>query len=394
MSDLETNSEDYNKQKRREKRIAEMKEEKRRYEKKIRLIKKISLFAGMAVIVIALAVLMVNLFSTKTQNIEPEQVSDNNLLVSEEEIEPVVVSNNAVTSDCVEADLPREVLYPYCASEPEKYGIYSGYTVRKTDKTGYIWDEDVISEYAILVDLGTGDVVAQKEANTRINPASMTKILTVLVAAENIEDVDEMVTVTIEATDYAYVHDLSAAGFDKDETVTVKDLMYGTILPSGGDAAYALAVHVAGSHENFVDMMNEKLKELGLSSTAHFTNCVGLYDENHYCTVTDMAMILKAAVENELCREVLSEHIYTTSATDKHPDGITLSNLFLRRIEDKDTHGEVLCAKTGFVAQSGNCAASYARSNDGHQYICVTGKSTSAWRCIYDHVEIYDDYTE
>lgn len=393
MSDIETNSEEYNKQKRREKRIAEMKEEKRRYEKKMRLIKKICLFAGMAVIVIALVVLIVNLFTQKTPEVELEQVSENQLLVNEEEVEPIV-SNNAVTSDCVEADLPREVMYPYSASEPEKYGIYSGYTVTKTENTGYIWDEDVVSQYAILVDLGTGNVVAQKEANTRINPASMTKILTVLVAAENIEDIDEKVTVTIEATDYAYSHDLSAAGFARDETVTVKDLMCGTILPSGGDAAYALAVHVAGSHENFVDMMNDKLKELGLSSTAHFTNCVGLYDENHYCTVTDMAMILKAAVENELCREVLSEHIYTTSSTEQHPDGITLSNLFLRRIEDKDTHGEVLCAKTGFVAQSGNCAASYARSNDGHQYICVTGKSTSAWRCIYDHVEIYDDYTK
>ena len=108
----------------------------------------------------------------------------------------------------------------------------------------------------------------------------------------------------------------------------------------------------------FVDMMNEKLAELGLSDTAHFTNCVGLYDENHYCSIYDMAMILKAAVENDLAREVLTAHTYTTSATEQHPEGITISNWFLRRIEDKDTKGTVVCAKTGFVAQSGNCAAS------------------------------------
>ena len=124
--------------------------------------------------------------------------------------------------------------------------------------------------------------------------------------------------------------------------------MYGTILPSGGDAALALAEYVAGSHDKFVDMMNDKLKELGLSDTAHFTNCVGIYDDDHYCTLSDMAMIMKAAVENDLAKEILKTHIYTTSQTPEHPEGIEISNWFLRRIEDKDTGGEVICAKTGF----------------------------------------------
>jgi D-alanyl-D-alanine carboxypeptidase (penicillin-binding protein 5/6) len=104
--------------------------------------------------------------------------------------------------------------------------------------------------------------------------------------------------------------------------------------------------------------MNEKLEELGIADTAHFTNCIGLYDDNHYCTAYDMAVIMKAAVENELCREVLSAHTYTTSSTEQHPDGITISNWFLRRIEDKDSGGLVLCGKTGFVNQSGSCAVS------------------------------------
>lgn len=143
----------------------------------------------------------------------------------------------------------------------------------------------------------------------------------------------------------------------------------------------------------FVDMMNEKLAELGLSDTAHFTNCVGLYDENHYCSIYDMAMILKAAVENDLAREVLTAHTYTTSATEQHPEGITISNWFLRRIEDKDTKGTVVCAKTGFVAQSGNCAASYEETDSGKHYICVTANAHSSWRCIYDHVAVYQEYT-
>lgn len=276
----------------------------------------------------------------------------------------------------------------------ERMPFFQGYAAKMDDSTPYLANEEVKSNYAILVDLDTGRVLAQKNANTVINPASMTKILTLLVAAEHLTDLDQPFTMTIEITDYAYVNDCSAAGFAKDETVTVRDLMYGTILPSGGEAAAALAIATAGSLEAFTDLMNEKLEELGLSSTAHVTNCIGLYDENHHCTVYDMAMILKAAVENELCYTVLSAHTFTTMETEEHPEGINLSNLFLRRIEDKDTHGEVVCAKTGFVNESGNCGASYAVSNEGKHYICVTGDAWSAWRCIYDHVAIYQQYTK
>ena len=142
-----------------------------------------------------------------------------------------------------------------------------------------------------------------------------------------------------------------------------------------------------------MELMNRKLEQLGLSDTAHFTNCVGLFDENHYCTVYDMALILKAATDNELCRKVLSARTYATSiASEQQPEGILLSNWFLRRIEDKDTHGEVLCAKTGFVNQSGSCAASLAVDHAGREYICVTTGSISNWACIYDHVELYQAF--
>jgi len=196
----------------------------------------------------------------------------------------------------------------------------------------------------------------------------------------------------LEITDYAYVNDCSSVGFLDEEQVPVRDLFYGTVLPSGGDAAVGLATYVAGSHEAFVDMMNQKLSELGLSDSAHFTNCVGLYDENHYCTVYDMAIIMKAAMQNELCREVLSAHTYTTTPTEQHREGIIISNWFLRRIEDKDTGGLVIGAKTGYVVQSKSCAVSYGTFAGGTPYICVTAGSNSSWRCIYDQVEIYTRY--
>ena len=268
------------------------------------------------------------------------------------------------------------------------------YKFDTTSKTSTIYNEEIISSHVILVDESTDTIVASKGAKERISPASMTKVMTVLVAAENIteEQLDDTFTMTREITDYGYVNDCSSVGFLDGEEITVRDLFYGTILPSGSDAAVGLATYVAGSHEAFVDMMNEKLKELGLGESSHYTNCVGLYDKEHYSTVYDMAVIMKAAVQNDFCKKVLSEHNYITTPTTQHPEGINISNWFLRRIEDKDTGGEVLCAKTGYVMQSKNCAVSYGSFANGSPYICVTAGSSSSWRCIYDHVEIYNEY--
>ena len=256
--------------------------------------------------------------------------------------------------------------------------------------------EELTSKHAIVIDLTGEKILARKAADTVISPASMTKILTLLVAAEHIEDerqLDDTYTIDITITDYCFVNECSVAGFNRDEAVTVRNLMYGTILPSGAEAALGLANYIAGSHEAFVEMMNEKVAELGLSETAHFTNCVGLYNKQNVCTVYDMAMILRAAMENELCREVLTTKIYTIPASDEHPEGMTLSNWFLRRIEDyvPDTM-KVIGAKTGYVSQAGSCAASIAQTEDGDYYICVTANTTSSKQCVQDHVQLYTTY--
>lgn len=267
------------------------------------------------------------------------------------------------------------------------------YSAKTTAETKTM-NGEVFSNYGIFIDLETDTVLAERNSSAVINPASMTKILTILTAAEALgeERLDEAVTVSKEATEYSFVNECSNAGFEAGETVTVRDLFYGTILPSGGEAAAELAVFTSGSMEEFVSQMNRKAEELGLSDTAHFTNCAGLYDENHHCTVYDMAMILEAALDNPFCREVLSARTYTTSPTTEHPEGLLLSNWFLRRIEDKDTGGEVLSAKTGYVVQSGSCAASYGKSHSGKEFICVTADATSSWRCIYDHVALYQQF--
>ena len=255
---------------------------------------------------------------------------------------------------------------------------------------------ELVSEYAVIIDLDTNAILAQKRPRTVISPASMTKILTLLVACEHITDesmLDDTITIDLNITNYTYANECSVAGFEIGEAVPVRELLYGTILPSGGEAALGLARYVAGGHDAFVEKMNEKAVELGISATARFSNCVGLYDENNVCTVYDMALILMAALENELAREVLTTKVREIPANAYHSEGMVLSNWFLRKIEDHVPDGiEVVGAKTGFVDEAGNCAASYAETSDGGRYICVTGDSTSSWQCIRDHVQLYETY--
>lgn len=294
-------------------------------------------------------------------------------------------------SDDTELSAPElNPIIDYIEPEPEPVKQYEAHVTDNTITTG----ADVISERSVMIDLSSGDILMQKGYKDRISPASMTKVLTVLVAVEHLtpEQLDDTFIITEEITSYVWQHDCSAVCWSNNETVTVRDLLYGTILPSGADAAVGLATYVAGSQEAFVELMNEKIEELGLSETSHFTNCVGLYDENHYSTCYDIAMMMEAAIDNPLALEVLSARKYTTTATPEHPSGIEISNWFLRRIEDKDTGGQVVAAKTGFVNESRNCAVSYGIDNDGNGFVICTQGSTSSWRCIYDHVAIYKQF--
>ena len=335
-------------------------------------------------------VLAVVLLMTVAITIFKKQSGAEDTIAIEESVQEEMVSNDSnQQAEVVEQEVEEsETDIPLAISTGEVYSFEA------TSETTAIYNEEIISSNVILIDENTDTIIASKGAKERISPASMTKVLTILVAAEHIteEQLEDTFVMTREITDYGYVNDCSAVGFLDGEKVKVKDMFYGTILPSGSDAAVGLATYVAGSHEAFVEMMNEKLEELGLGDTSHYTNCVGLYDEEHYSTVYDMAVIMKAAIQNEFCRDVLSEHNYTTAPTVEHPEGINISNWFLRRIEDKDTGGEVLCAKTGYVMQSKNCAVSYGTFASGEPYICVTAGSSSSWRCIYDHVEIYNQY--
>ena len=395
MEPVFDNREEEERLRKRTERIERMRREKELQRKRRQLIRKLVPIGALAVVISVVVIVALvavggkNKVSSGEQN--PQESAGNVTGTKGTTGQPESGGTVADSGAAQATPIPTEVPTPSPTEAPTPKPAYS---FVMADDAVTIYSEEVISSHALLVDVSTDTIVASKGAFERISPASMTKVLTVLVAAEQITeaDLDDTFTMTLEITDYAYVNDCSSVGFLNEEVVTVRDLFYGTILPSGGDAAVGLATYIAGSHEAFVEMMNEKLQELGLSENAHFTNCVGLYDKEHYCTLYDMAIIMRAAMENELCREFLSAHTYTTKPTTQHPEGITISNWFLRRIEDKDTGGEVIGAKTGYVVQSQNCAVSYGTFEGGTPYICVTAGSTSSWRCIYDQVEIFNRY--
>ncbi len=365
-----------------DKRLARMRREKLLQKRKRAMI--IRLIKLAVIVIIALILIFVIVHSVKKHKANK---AEKEAAITEAVIEPIT-EPLVLNAPAEEEERDPDDIDPSAQISSGKY------TYTEADNMAFMQSDNMQSINAILVNLDTNMIEGQVDYKARIVPASMTKVMTVLVAAEHIDSIKDEVEITIEATDFSFKNDCSSVGFAVGEKVTIEDLFYGTILSSGGDAAAQLAMYVAGTQEEFVDLMNEKCKELGIDGTTHFTNTVGIYNDNHYSTCYDMAVIMNAAIENDFLKTVMSAKKYTTSSTTEHPEGIQISNWFLRRIEDKDCGGEVLCAKTGFVVQSGNCAVSYGTSVSGTPYIAVTANAHSGWRCIYDHVDIYKNFAK
>lgn len=261
----------------------------------------------------------------------------------------------------------------------------------ETDATQTL-DLELYSEHAILIDIETNTVIAEKDPDAKIYPASMTKVMTALVACEQITDWDATFTMTQAIIDPLFLSDATMAGFVNGEEVSMTDLVYGALLPSGAEATEALAQTIAGSTEGFVALMNEKAAELGLTNT-HFVNDSGLHDENHYTTVREMAVILEAAMANERCRAALSAVSYTSAPTTQNPEGVAMINKFLYRIGQYELGDAVVeGAKTGFTSQAMNCCTSFGIAANGKPVVCVTAHAWTGDFCVEDHVALYTTY--
>lgn len=253
---------------------------------------------------------------------------------------------------------------------------------------------DIVSGNIIVINCDTNKVVAERESAARCYPASTTKIMTVLTAVDYITDYNKTFTFSFEITDPLYIAEATVAGFSDGEAVNMTDLLYGAILPSGADATVGIALSIAGSEEKFVKLMNKKADELGLKNT-HFVNTSGLFDKNHYTTAEDMAVIIRAAMQNELCLKILSTYQYTTAATPQHPDGILLTSTLFSHMYGTEPEGaDILGGKTGFVNESGYCIASFGKSDSGTEYVCVTLGGSGLWPTVYDQFHLYEQFAK
>ena len=303
--------------------------------------------------------------------------------------EPEVTVSETPAQEPAPEPLPEPEPEPKPEPEPEQPAL----TLAQASEETKTLDLELYSSSAVLVDVQTGAVLAEKNMDEKIYPASMTKVMTLLVAAENLPDLFAAFTMTQAIIDPLYLAGASMAGYVNGETVTMRDLLYGAVVPSGAEATEALAQAVAGGEEAFVAMMNEKAAALGLTNT-HFMNTSGLHDENHYSTVREIALILQAAMENETCAEILSAENYRASETEQHPDGLAMTNKFLYRVHHEYALGgaEITAAKTGYTAEAMNCCASAGKTPDGRSVICVTANAWTGEFCIEDHIALYTKY--
>ena len=239
------------------------------------------------------------------------------------------------------------------------------------------FDPDSIYEpYYILVNAENPTVSykgIEKDADKTVFPASTTKILSCIVALEN-GNLDDMVNVSAKAVDFGRGNSLM--GLEEGDTYSMRDLLYGMMLPSGNDAAIAIAEHIAGSTEAFADMMNQKAQELGMTNS-HFVTVHGKQNDSHYTTVRDMAFLTAYALKNQTFREIVSAKTYTAQSGPRTIELINSNRLLIDTPATETLPNPASClyeyaigVKTGDTAKAGKCLIA-AAERDGITLIAV-----------------------
>lgn len=220
---------------------------------------------------------------------------------------------------------------------------------------------------AILYDLTDESTLYELNSDEIRSVASLTKIMTTIVAIDNIKSLDEKVIYDSSMAELVR-WDASVAGLKVGDQVTYQDLLYASILPSGADATTALAISTCGSISSFVQKMNETAAKIGMTNT-HFVNVTGLDAEGHYSTARDILTLLKYAFENPLFKKIYTTKTYTLS------NNLTVKSTIFNNRLNKDT-SRILGSKTGFTNDAGRCISAYFTSSD-HEFLLVTLKAPS-----------------
>ena len=247
---------------------------------------------------------------------------------------------------------------------------------------------DLVANAAIVMDAASGQILYEKNSQEKKYPASITKILTVLIALEHNVDFNATVTMSENAI-WGVERDSTLIGLDVGEQVTVKDLVYATMVKSANECAYALAEYVAGDIESFAKLMNERAAEIGCKNT-HFVTPNGLHDEDHYTTAYDMALITKEALKNETFREIAGTLNYTVPATNLTEETRPLWN-GNKMINPAEPYYYEYCegGKTGYTMKANNTLMTFAKK-DGLELICVIMDCDGAKYAYSDSKALYN----
>ncbi len=225
-------------------------------------------------------------------------------------------------------------------------------------------------ETGVVMDVDSGALLYSYGGDIRHYPASITKVMTAMLAIEN-GNLDDIVTFSKEAV-YGIERGSAHIARDVGEEMPLRDCLYGMMLESANECAYAIAEHIGGDFDTFIEMMNEKAKELGCKNT-HFCNPNGLFDEEHYTTAYDMALIARAAYENETFDEIVGTKNYTIPPTNIHEEETYLNNhhAMLNYYKTKRYLYEYCVGgKTGYTTEANNTLVTYAKK-DGQTLVCV-----------------------
>lgn len=228
---------------------------------------------------------------------------------------------------------------------------------------------------AALFDVNNANIIYAKNIHERLAPASLTKVLTAVVALEE-GNLDDIIAVTkdVRITESG----ATLCGLKEGDTLTLNQALHALLINSANDAANAIAIHLGGSLEGFAELMNEKAKELG-ATNSHFVNPHGLSDDNHYTTAYDLYLIFNKAIEYELFREIIHMERYSTvykdsSGKDKELNFST-TNLFLRNDYKSPDKVTVIGGKTGTTLAAGSCLIILSKDASGNPYISVILRS-------------------
>lgn len=260
-------------------------------------------------------------------------------------------------------------------------------------------DVSINSGYAILLDLEDFTPLYEKNIDKKIYPASLTKVMSAVVALDHINDLSKTVTVEEKDLEGLLEANASVAGLQAGDTLTYEDLLYALVLPSGADAANVLANHLFGSMDNYVAEMNNKAKAYGMTST-HFVNSTGLHEDDHYTTIKDLEMMMKHAWINTAFQKILTTTQYEIPSLDLKMKSTLLSYGSSITIQPTDNEsasttkslpfegGEIIGGKSGYTLEAECCLISVAKMENGHYYMLITAKATG--EPISDHHHIND----